>query len=131
MKVRVDNPATENGPPLKSGMTARVTLPTGAVRDAILVPMDALVLGVPAPLVYVVDIDPATGDRGKVRPVVVELGVASGRLIQVVGALQPGEQVVVRGNERLRPGQEVKVLDELAAEASVRAPETPANSPLR
>ena len=38
------------------------------------------------------------------------LGVAEGGLIQVVGPLQAGAKVVVRGNERLMPGQPVRVL---------------------
>jgi hypothetical protein len=35
------------------------------------------------------------------------LGVAVGSRFEVVEGLQPGEVVVVRGNERLRPGQAV------------------------
>ena len=38
----------------------------------------------------------------------IDLGVASGPLIQVIGSLKAGELVVVEGNERLRPGQEVE-----------------------
>ncbi len=62
---------------------------------------------------------PATEPRGKVRPVAVELGVTSGRLIQVSGPLTAGQQVVVRGNERLRPGQDVVVSGELPADPEV------------
>ena len=44
-----------------------------------------------------------------VSPVPVDVGVATRNLIQVKGAIKPAQLVVVEGNERLRPGQEVVV----------------------
>jgi multidrug efflux pump subunit AcrA (membrane-fusion protein) len=44
-----------------------------------------------------------------VRPVPVETGVAVDSLIQVIGPVQPGMKVVTKGNERLRPGQAVRL----------------------
>lgn len=114
--IRVQNVISESGPLLKSGMLARATLPTGPETQAMLVPKDALVLGGPQPSVYAVV--PADSGAATVRPVPVQLGVASGPLIQVVGELKPGDQVVVRGNERLRPGQEIKVTRTAAAPGS-------------
>ncbi len=105
--VRVKNELAGSGPLLKSGMLAKTTLPTGPQTKAMLVPKDALVLGGPQPAVYVVI--PAEKEGQTVRPVPVALGIASGPLIQIVGDLKPGDQVVVRGNERLRPGQPIKV----------------------
>jgi HlyD family secretion protein len=109
VKIRVKNEMTDEGPLLKSGMYARVTLPTGKRQMALLVPKDALVLGGQQTMVYVVDGVGPEKKQGKVRPVPVQLGVASGRLMQVYGPLQPGQLVVVRGNERLQPGQDVEV----------------------
>jgi hypothetical protein len=37
------------------------------------------------------------------------LGIADGNLIQVRAQLEPGQLVVVQGNERLRPGQDVQI----------------------
>ena len=51
VKVRVDNPMGDNGPVLKSGMLARVMLPTGPLTASMLVPKDAVVLGGPQPVV--------------------------------------------------------------------------------
>ena len=45
--------------------------------------------------------------RGGVRRVAVDLGVANAGLIQIRGNLQAGDQVVIRGNERLFDGQQV------------------------
>ena len=47
--------------------------------------------------------------RGVARLVPVTLGVASRDWIQVVGKIQAGQIVVTKGNERLRPGQEVVI----------------------
>lgn len=106
--VSVKNEITDEGPLLKSGMLARVALATGTVQQATLVPKDAIVLGGQTPMVYVVE-------GGAVRAVPVQLGVASGGLIEAKGELKAGESVVVRGNERLRPGITVRVVEELAA----------------
>jgi RND family efflux transporter MFP subunit len=114
VKIRVKNEITDRGPLLSSGMYARVTLPTGEKQQALLVPKDALVLGGPQPMVYVVDTVDAR--QGKVKSVPVELGVASGHLIQVKGPLEPGKMVVVQGNERLRPGQDVTIVRTISTE---------------
>jgi HlyD family secretion protein len=98
--VRVKNEIIEKQPVLKAGLYARVSLPTGRRETARLVPKDALVLGGPQIIVYVVDIA-ADGKQGKARPVPVELGTSIGTQIQIVGNVQAGQLVVVQGNERL------------------------------
>jgi RND family efflux transporter MFP subunit len=120
VRVRVDNKITDEGPLLKAGMTARVILPTGAKQTALLVPKDALVLGGVQPVVYVVQPAPEEGPS-TVQPVPVQLGVASGERIQVIGDLEPGQKVVVQGNERLRPGQQIVVSKSLKAESKPQA----------
>jgi RND family efflux transporter MFP subunit len=114
--VRLANTTDASGPVLKSGMFARVMLPVGKTEDALLISKDALVLGQATPMVYVVDPDPKNRKQGTVRPVPVELGVADGGLIQIRGPVKPGDQAVVRGNERLRPSQSVTVIETLTAE---------------
>jgi multidrug efflux pump subunit AcrA (membrane-fusion protein) len=87
-------------------MFARVWLPVDRKSDVLVVPKDALVLGGPSPVVFV--IDPETKEsKAKARPVPVQLGIATESWIEVKGELKPGQQVVVEGNERLRPGGEV------------------------
>jgi RND family efflux transporter MFP subunit len=110
VKIRVKNEFVEEEPLIKSGMYARVMLPTGEKQSATLVSKDALVLGGPQPIVFVVDAASPDAKAGKVRPVPVQLGVAEGNMIQVRGGVQPGQLVVVQGNERLRPGQDVQIL---------------------
>jgi RND family efflux transporter MFP subunit len=108
VKIRVKNELTEDGPLVKSGMLARVILPTGRKQTATLVNKDALVLGGQQPVVFVVDAAP-NAKQGKARPVSVQLGSAVGNMIQVTGGVMPGQVVVVQGNERLRPGQDVQI----------------------
>jgi RND family efflux transporter MFP subunit len=117
VKVRVGNDASGGTPLLKANMFARVTLPVGRQEKALLVPKDAVVLGGPQPLVFTVQ----AGQDGKgdvAQPVPVELGVASGSLVQVRGPLRAGQKVIVLGNERMRPGQAVQVVREIDPEAA-------------
>ena len=114
VKVRLENEFIGKKPLLNVGMLARVTLPTGPEKMARMVPKDALVLGGPQPLVYVV----TSGEEGAktVRPVPVVLGALSGSLVEVSGVVEADQLVVVRGNERLRPGQAVKIIQQVDPE---------------
>ena len=106
VKVRVENVVDERGPLMKAGMFARVTLPVGEAKPLPLIPKDALAIGGRTPVVYVVD---TTSGKSTVRPVPVTLGVAQGQWVSVAAnELKAGDVVVVEGNERLRPGQEVR-----------------------
>ena len=107
VKVRVENEILPTSEPLlKAGMLARATLATGAPTRASLVPKDALVLGGPQPMIWIVDpklVAAADGGMrmGKAVAVNVQLGVADGDLIQVIGSVPSGSLVVVKGNERI------------------------------
>ncbi|TDI44760.1 MAG: efflux RND transporter periplasmic adaptor subunit [Acidobacteria bacterium] len=95
--VRASNPDRSVG----GGMLAQVTLTLGRSVQILQVPRDALVVSQTGTVVYKVEGDIAT-------PVPVESGRAAGTLVEVRGeGLQEGDQVVVRGNERLMPGQKV------------------------
>ncbi len=107
VKIRVENTFVDGAPLLMPGMFARATLPVGKPEMATLVPKDAVVLGGPTPVVWLVDRASASNKMAKARPVPVQLGIASDATIQVIGAIKPGDTVIVEGNERLRPMQEV------------------------
>ena len=109
VKIRVKNTIRADGPLLKAGMLTRVALPTGTQQKAFLISKDALVLGGEHPMIYLFDPDPTDPKRGKVHRLEVSLGVADDGLIQVHGDLKEGQRVIVQGNERLRPQQEVVV----------------------
>jgi len=86
------------------GQPVRVALPTALPKEVIAVPRDALVLRRSGTSVYRVN-----GDS-KAENIPVQVGVASGDLVEVSGSLNPGDDVVIRGSERLRPGQDVTVI---------------------
>jgi multidrug efflux pump subunit AcrA (membrane-fusion protein) len=107
VRIRLKNELQADGTPLlKPGMFAKVELPVDQRRQVMLVPKDALVLGGPQPVVYVVGQDAKT-KKSTVQPVPVQLGVAVGSWIEVRGQLEIKQQIVIEGNERLRPGSEV------------------------
>ena len=87
------------------GQTLRVSVPTSNARDALVVPRDALVLRPGGISVFVVD-----GDQ-KAKQVMVTTGIGSGDRIEVSGDLSDGNTVIIRGNERLRPGQSVSIME--------------------
>jgi len=99
-KINLDNPGFK----IKSGMEAVVTFSLADQKSALLVPKDAVVTAGDNRLVFMVN-------DGKAIPVPVKiLGYYDGD-VAVAGELTPGSWVVIRGNERLRPGQAVVITD--------------------
>ena len=82
------------------GQSLTVNIPVGEARDVLSVPKDALVQARGGWTVYVAADD-------KAQPRTVTIGVPLGNRYEVLSGLQPGDLVVVRGNERLRPGQDI------------------------
>lgn len=106
VKVRVPNRIENDQPLLKAGMFARVTLAVGKPTPCVLVPKDAVVLGGQTPLVFAAA---TAGEKTTVRPVPVTLGPAQGAWIAAIGEMKEGDRVIIEGNERVRPGQEVRI----------------------
>jgi len=98
VEVEVKNPQGQ----IRPGMTGRVVLRLGEPRPERLVPKDALVPRGPRTLVYAVV-------EGAAVEVPVEVVGYKGDRAAVRGPLPPGAPVIVRGNERVRPGQPVQV----------------------
>jgi RND family efflux transporter MFP subunit len=120
VKVRLDNQDTPGGPLLKPGMLARVSLAVGDKALALLAPKDALVLGSEKPYVVAAEGGASAGKPGKARPVPVDVGAAVEGLIQIrpLADLKPGDFVIVEGNERVRPGQDVVIAKIVEAPAA-------------
>jgi RND family efflux transporter MFP subunit len=83
------------------GQSVTVLLPVGAPRDVVTVHKDAVTVSLDGRQVFVVDGDDTA------QPRLVTLGAEIGDRFEVIDGLVPGDLVVVRGNERLRPGQAV------------------------
>jgi multidrug efflux system membrane fusion protein len=79
-----------------------VRLLVDTVKDATIVPVAAIQRGQPGTFVYLVKAD----DTVEIR--VVELGATDGEKVQIVKGLQPGDQVVIDGTDRLRDGAKIR-----------------------
>lgn len=86
------------------GEAVKVQLPSGAAEQLLTVPRDALVLRQKQIYVFTVD------GEGKAKRVSVDLGASTGGYVAVKGTLQDGDSVIVRGAERVRPGQQVRTV---------------------
>lgn len=113
VKVVVENVPLRSNFLFQAGMLAHVTLPVGvAEKGTTLVPKDALVLMPDATYVCLAAKNPQ-GDGWTARRVPVTVGLTKGDRVHVVGdGIVAGEQVVVRGNERLLPGQPIQIAAE-------------------
>jgi RND family efflux transporter MFP subunit len=98
MRGVFDNPRGN----LKSGLFVRIRLPVGSPYQPLIVPDEALQSDQGKKYVYVVDAD------NKVQYRSVELGQAIGGLRVIKEGLKEGDLVVVSGQQRVRPGQEVQ-----------------------
>lgn len=98
VKIRVES---ENG--LAQGMEARVSLPSALASETVVVPRDAVItLRGTTMVIAVVD--------GKAQPIPVNVVGYKGMNAGVRGkGLKADMDIVIKGNERLRPGQPVVI----------------------
>lgn len=90
--------------PLKAGMFGRVSFSSLPSRNVLTVPREAIIGSVKKPQVFVI-----TGTTAHLRNIVV--GGEAGTKIEIVGGLSEGEKVVVGGQNTLRDGVEVNVVN--------------------
>jgi RND family efflux transporter MFP subunit len=86
---------------MTAGEEVSLTIPLGSQKTMLLVLKDAIVRNGKKTNAFVVD-----GDT--IRVAEVQLGRSIKKYFRVLKGLKVGEQVVVRGNERVRPGQKVR-----------------------
>ena len=83
-----------------AGQSVRIAIPVAEARMATVIPRDALVLRRDGTTVFRI-LEDNTAER-----IAVETGMAEGDYIEVIGDIGPGDDVVTRGAERLRAGQD-------------------------
>lgn len=88
------------------GSAVRVALPNSDSHEATTVKRDALVLRQAGTFVFMID------GENKAHQVPVKTGIGLGERVEVTGEIGPTDNVVIRGAERLRAGQQVRFLDE-------------------
>lgn len=91
------------------GMSGQVELRLPAGEAAVTVPEDAVVRGADG-VTRVWLVTPGAAGTGRVSARVVALGPAQDGRVEVQGGVPAGSLVVVRGNETLREGQDVRLL---------------------
>lgn len=99
---------------LLSGMFARVEVTVETLPDAIVIPVDALVvLPNGETVVFVLD-----GETARRRAV--QTALEAGGFVAIQRGVEPGEKVVTRGHEALKDGDPVKVMGAKPAPADGR-----------
>lgn len=103
---------------LASGLFVRVRVPSSKPYQALLIPERALATDQDIKFVYVVGSDGIATRRN------VELGNQRGDLRIITAGVQAGERVIIKGLQRVRPGQKVEAEAEVAkiAAATVATP---------
>ncbi len=96
---------------LRSGQIVHVRLPRQILKNAILIPLLAVIPMEDGKAVYVVE-SPAGARAGKAQRKSVELGTIKGDRIQIRSGLAPGDQLIVAGHRFVAPGQNVEIVSE-------------------
>ena len=99
--VRVEVP---NDGLLRASMSARVEIPIDRRRRSLVVSKDAVLLRGTQKVVFTVDKDNRAARR------IVKVGASSGGRFEVLAGVVAGDRVIVRGNERVRPGSAVRIV---------------------
>ena len=99
LEITVDNEAGL----LRSGQIVRAQLTRRVLKDAIMVPLLAVIPMETGQAVYVVN-----SEEAKRREIV--LDIIQGDRVQVVSGLEAGDQLIVAGHRFVAPGQKVNVV---------------------
>ena len=105
--IKIDNRDEE----VKSGMFAEATFEMGALLSTTMILKEGIVRRGGGEFVYLA-VD------GKVTEVPVQTGIAHKNLVQIIGDVKPGVDVIVRGNERVRNAQDIQVTGRIDPVAS-------------
>jgi len=98
-ELRLDFQKTE----WMTGHAVRIKVPTAKPQNVLVVPRDALVIRENVLKVFRI-LEDNTADV-----VFVKTGIANEDLIEIIGEINEGDKIVIRGNERLRPQQQVNI----------------------
>lgn len=110
---------------LVSGLYVRIKVPIGKPYDALLIPEKALATDQSVKYVYVVGSDNKAVRRN------VETGDARGELRIIKSGLKAGEQVIVKGLQRVKPGDSVEIDKSPSPEAATTAPDQDSAQPMK
>jgi RND family efflux transporter MFP subunit len=102
VEVALDHNATIK---VRPGFLARISFALATRSGVLLVPATALIGAAGGQTVYVVEEDRAVRRT-------VEAGLTSGGMVEIVNGLKEGDVVVTAGNNMLRDGSQVRIIEE-------------------
>lgn len=112
VRVAIKNPSSH----LKAGMSAVAIFRPTAADESLLIPRDAIIRNESGEtLVWTLE---TSSDDWVARPTPVTLGDSRGAEAIIRSGLSQSSRVVVRGNEGLRDGQVVRIVDSTSSEES-------------
>ena len=91
---------------LRSGQIVHVRLTRRILKDAILIPLLAVIPMEDSKAVYVVNSSQAMRRD-------VELGIIKGDQVQITSGLEPGDKLIIAGHRFVAPGQKVNIVPEM------------------
>jgi RND family efflux transporter MFP subunit len=100
VEILLDNPRFI----FKAGLTARVSIQTEVIHQAILIPQGSVLFREDHQEVFVVE----RKDRAAVREI--KLGESAGSDIRILQGLKSGDMLVVSGAQYLKPGDAVTIM---------------------
>jgi RND family efflux transporter MFP subunit len=113
LRIALDDSDLPVGAALEAG------LPAAEPRSVVAVPHDALLLRRDGSFVMRVD------DNDQAQRIEVKTGQQVDSFVEVIGDIEPGDRLIIRGGERLQPGQRVSLRDDDVLVVAM-SPETPA-----
>ncbi|WP_281556164.1 efflux RND transporter periplasmic adaptor subunit [Thalassomonas sp. RHCl1] len=99
MEVRLDM----SGFDWPIGLDIKVAIAYGESKAVLAVPRDALVLRREGASIFRIN------RENQAEQIPIEVGIGAGNLVQVTGDVKEGDNIVIRGAERLKPGQAVQI----------------------
>ncbi len=97
------------------GESVRLSMPTAHEQAVLSVARDALILRRQGASVFRVNSD------NTVEQINVITGLGAGKYIEVIGNMNAGDKVVIRGGERLSSGMEVNIIEDATSEVGTAA----------
>ena len=97
------------------GESVRLSMPTAHEQAVLSVARDALILRRQGASVFRVNSD------NTVEQINVITGLGAGKYIEVIGNMNAGDKVVIRGGERLSTGMEVNIIEDATSEVGTAA----------
>ena len=87
---------------LKAGLTARVTIRTDVIADAVMISQNSVIFRENKKEVFIVEDDLAAARQ-------IKLGRVDGSQVHILEGLAPGDKLVIAGGQYLKPGDKVAV----------------------